>query len=479
MKVQLTDKKVTVLKTDIIALPVLQDEKPDYQIEIIQQFLKDHPNFGKLYETQLLYTAQQKYLLIGSGKADQFTDEYAQNVAGTAIKNSLTKAKNIMYIVPAGKVEPSVIGAEIAGFDPSFSYKSEQEKLLLDTVYIRVEQLNKEDQELFKKGRILADAINLARNLGDMPANEMTPSYFLNTVKKIAKENNLILTVIDEKQAKKIGMGAFAGVAQGSDEPAYMIALEYKGNIKSQDKWGLVGKGITYDTGGLSLKPSHAMYGMKYDMSGSASVLATVVALAQLKANVNVLGVMAVTENALSGKPQMPGDIVRSYSGKTVEVVNTDAEGRLVLMDGLTWAQKLGATNLIDIATLTGAISVALGTIRTGVFGNNRQFTEQLIAAGEVVGERYWELPLDEEYIELVKSDFADMANAGHSPSGGSPAGAIFGAKFLEVVIENNRPWIHLDIGGTANDDKPRPYRGVGATGITIKTLVKLISLGQ
>ncbi len=324
---------------------------------------------------------------------------------------------------------------------------------------------------------MIAEAINLERMLGDLPANQMTPTYFLNVVKKAAKTNKLKLTVLDEKQARKKGMGAFVGVAQGSEEPSFMITLEYIGDFKSKEKWGLVGKGITYDSGGMSLKPPDAMLDMKYDMCGAATVLALMQVLGKLKVKANVVGVMAVTENMIGGRAQRPGDIVKSYSGKTAEVLNTDAEGRLVLIDGLTYAQKdFKATKLIDLATLTGAMIVSLGDFITGAFGNNPKFTQDLIWAGTAVGERIWEMPMDEEFDEMVKGEYADIANLGHGGSMGSrTAGSITAAKFIEAVIEKGKSWVHLDIAGTAWDLKPKPYRGVGATGVGVKTLVKLI----
>lgn len=252
-------------------------------------------------------------------------------------------------------------------------------------------------------------------------------------------------------------MNAFCGVAQGSDEPSYMIAIEYTGNIRTKEKWGLVGKGITFDTGGLSIKPESSMVEMKYDMLGAATTLAAIQILSKLKAKTNVVAIMAVTENLVNGKAQKPGDIVKTYSGKTAEIINTDAEGRLVVIDGLTYAQKdFKANKLIDLATLTGAMIVALGDFITGVFSNNEEFQNQLIDAGKQVGERHWPFPMDEEFNEMIKGEFGDLTNLGHGGSMGSrTAGSIAGAKFIEAGVENNNPWIHLDIAGTGWDMKP------------------------
>lgn len=483
MKIQLIASRPEQVKASVLAIPVFEEDaqsgaKSTFRtpFDITNAFLKDHPKFGKLYETQLLFTPNQKYLLVGAGKKEKFDYSKAQNLAGTAVRHQLNKSKDMALMVTGDFAEAYVIGAEIASYNPLLIYKSDHEKQKLDTVQLIVEKGDKQAQDGLKHGSVLSDAINLVRRLGDMPANEMMPSYFLSVVKKVAKENKLKVTVIDEKQAKKLGMGAFVGVAQGSDQPSYIIALDYKGDLRSKEKWGVVGKGITFDSGGISLKPSAGMHEMKYDMCGAASVLAVLLVVAKLKLKVNLAGVMAVTENLPGGRAQRPGDIVKSYSGKTVEVLNTDAEGRLVLIDALTYVQKnMKATKLIDLATLTGAVVVALGEHRTGVFGNNPQFTQSLIFKGAGVGEKFWELPMDEEYDELLKSNFADMANAAEGPSAKAGAGAIFGAKFLEKVIEKDRPWVHLDIAGTAWDLKNRPYRSPGATGIGVKTLIKLI----
>lgn len=477
MKLQLTASPLDQIKSDVISIPVFEDDQQDYGFNIVKIFLKANPKFGKLYETQMLYSDDQNFLLVGAGEKDKFDYQRAQNIAGTVAKTLLTKVKEVVLLLKGDFIEAAAIGLELAAHDPSQNYKSEKPKPTLETVKLVLERNTKESQDSLKKGLIMAESINLARLLGDMPANEMTPTYFLNVVKRIAKENRLKLTVLDEKQTKKKGMGAFTGVAQGSDEPSYMIALEYMGDIRSKEKWGLVGKGVTFDSGGMSLKPATAMTEMKHDMNGAADVLAIITIASKLKLKTNIVGVMAVTENLISGKAQRPGDIVKTYNGKTAEVLNTDAEGRLVLVDGLTYAQRdFKATKLIDLATLTGAMIVALGDFITGIFGNNPEFSQKIMVNGAKVGEKYWEFPMDEEYNEMVKSEFADLTNIGHGGSMPGAAGSITGAKFIEAVIENDRPWVHMDIAGTAWDMKPRPFRGAGATGFGIKTLIELLS---
>lgn len=492
MKIQVSDSKELKDK-EVVVLPVFEDQKTSHSIPAVADFLKDNPKFGKLYEAQLLYAGKQKFLLIGAGKQEKLDFEKVQNIAGCAIKYMLTKAKELTLVWPQEAIdvlsvekllEAAVLGVEIATHDPTKDYKSEYEKPTLAGVEVSVPQAPSAAASIIRKAQVIADSVNLVRRLGDMPANEMTPTYFLRYAQKAARENKLKTTVIGEKQAKKLSMGGFVGVAQGSEEPSFMIALEYNGVSHSvptkvgtsRDKWGLVGKGITFDSGGISIKPAQSMHEMKYDMCGAAAVLGVMQALAKLKVKANVVGVMCVTENLPGGKAQRPGDIVRLYSGKTAEILNTDAEGRMVLVDGLTLAQKKGATKLVDLATLTGACITALGGVCSGALGNNPKFTQDVIVAGSNVGEKIWQLPMYEEYNEMMKSDIADITNIGQGGPMPGAAGAITGAKFLEAVIEKDRPWVHLDIAGTAWDMKAKPYRGIGATGVGVKTLVELIS---
>ncbi len=484
MKIQLATKPLSEITSEYIVLPVFEEAKDDFGLAEVKSFLKTEEKFGKLYESQLLFSSKGRFLLLGLGKSDKYEFVTLQNWVGSAVKQLMKKTKQISLVLPksdnltAEQVgEAAAIGAEIATHDIAANYKSKHDAVKLTALELVVERAERGFQDGIKKGEIIVGSINLVRQLGDMPANELTPTIFLNEAKKIAKESKLKITVLTESQAKRKGMGAFCGVAQGSDEPSFMIALEYQGDIRSKDKWGLIGKGITFDTGGINVKPgSYQNFEMKYDMCGAAAVMASIQAIAKLKLKTNVVAVMAVTENLISGKAQRPGDIVKTYSGKTAEVLNTDAEGRLVLIDALAYAQRdFKATKLIDVATLTGAIIVALGDHITGTFSNNEEFSNQLKEAGKRVGERYWPLPMDEDFDEMIKGDFGDIINIGVGGSMPGAAGSITGAKFIEAGVENDNPWIHLDIAGTAWDMKPRPYRGVGATGVGVKTLVELI----
>lgn len=317
-----------------------------------------------------------------------------------------------------------------------------------------------------KKGRVIAEATNLARDLINEPANYMTPSDMAKIAKGLAKKFGLELTILDREQMEKEGMGSLLGVAQGSRQPPKLIVLSYKGDKKSSDTLGFVGKGITFDSGGISIKPSESMAEMKGDMAGAAAVMAALSAIAQLKPKVNVAAVIPATENLPGGNALKPGDVLKAMNGKTIEVVNTDAEGRLILADALGYAVKQGFSPLIDLATLTGACHIALGAICSGILGNSQELIGKVIKAGTEAGERLWQLPMYEEYKEQNKSDVADIKN-----SGGRWGGAITAAQFLSEFV-GDKPWVHIDIAGTAQTEKERGYIVKGATGVGVRTLV-------
>lgn len=484
MKINLKNLPKEFTKTPFLVIPIFQKSPNNYGISIVKDFLTDNPDFGKLFESQLLYSKTHQILLVGIGELDKLDYQTIQNWAGSVAKILSPKVKFASIILPFTEKQPAVVsaeatslGLELFSHDPAFGYKSDYKPPKLKEVEILLATIGNSEKQALSKALVLADSINLVKQLGDSPANHLTPTVFLKIAKQIASSNRLKITILNEKQAKKKGMGAFVGVAQGSDEPSYMIAIEYWGDPKTKQKWALCGKGITFDTGGISIKPAGGMHEMKYDMCGAATVLGAIDALAKLRVKANAVAIMAVTENLPGGRAQRPGDVVMTYSGKTAEILNTDAEGRLVLVDALTWAQRdFQASKLIDLATLSGAMIVSLGDFMTGVFGNNPEFTQNLIQAGNEVGEKYWELPLGAEYDDMIKSEIADITNIGHGGSMPGAAGSITAAKFIEAVIEKDRPWIHLDIAGTAWDMKPRPYRPAGATGVGVKTLLKLIS---
>ncbi len=320
-----------------------------------------------------------------------------------------------------------------------------------------------------ERGRVLAEAANWARDMVNEPGNNMTPTHMAESARQLSEKYGLKFEVLDKDKMAELGMGGLLGVSQGSQQPPKFIILSYKGKDSDEIDIALVGKGITFDSGGISIKPSDRMGEMKGDMAGGASVLATLIAIARIKPKINVTALVPATENLPSGSALKPGDIIRAMNGKTIEVLNTDAEGRLILADALSYARKLGAKNIIDVATLTGACMVALGDICTGVFANNQALANKVIAAGNKTGELIWQLPMYDEYREQIKSDIADIKNIG-----GRYGGAITAAKFLAEFV-NGSPWVHLDIAGTYLTDKEKGYIVKGATGVPVRTLVKLI----
>ncbi len=296
----------------------------------------------------------------------------------------------------------------------------------------------------------------------------MTPTILAEKAKEIARAQQMDIDILEKEQLQELNMGAFLGVAQGSSEPPKMIVLKHLGAPECKDVIGLVGKGITFDAGGIQIKPEKDMDEMKGDMAGAAAVLAAMNAIGTLKPHINVMAVIPACENMVSGQAMHPGDVVDTFSGKTVEIKHTDAEGRLILADAISYAKYLGATKLVDVATLTGSIISALGYSTTGVFTNNPAWKKEVFEAAQISGEKVWELPLDEDYEELVKSDFADLKN-----DADWGAGAIQGGMFLKQFA-GDTPWVHLDIAGTADVKETKGVHAKGATGEMVRTLISL-----
>jgi leucyl aminopeptidase len=423
--------------------------------------------------------AAKRVMSIGLGKRGEFSVSAFQKLAGIAVRASSARdLRSVAIVMP----EPVTFDPEQAGeliaegaimgtFDPA-PYRTKREERTDIVGSLHVVAHDAASIPAFKRGiargTVLGEAANIARDMVNEPSNEMRPSDLAQRAKDVAKKYGLKVTVVDRPAMKKLGMGSFLSVAAGSDEPPKMIALEYRGDKNSKTTLGLVGKAITFDTGGISLKPAANMEAMKGDMAGGATVIAVLAALGQLKPKVNVIGVVSATENMPSGHATKPGDIVRAMNGKSIEVTNTDAEGRLVLADGLCWARKLGATHLVDIATLTGAVVIALGSTTTGVMSNDKELADAFHEAARPYGERYWELPLFPEYADLIKSQIADMKN-----SGGREAGTIYGAMFIKEFV-GDAPWIHLDIAGTSWTDQDRAHIVKGPTAVSLRPLVAL-----
>jgi len=440
---------------------------------------------GKLKEITMIHTlgrlASERVVVAGLGKQEKFDLDKIRTVTAEACK-ALRK-------VEAKRVATILHGAGVGGIAPEKSAQAIAEGSILGLYNFRkhmtkepehgeIEELllveRSEDklpllEKGIKQGIVLAEAANFCRDLVNQPANFMTPTHMAEAAREVAREWGLEIKVLEREEMQSLGMGALLGVAQGSQQPPKLIVLSYRGNSESQNTLGLVGKGITFDSGGISIKPSEGMGEMKGDMAGGASVIATLRALGELKPNINVTGIIPATENLPSGTALKPGDILKAMNGKTIEVITTDAEGRLILADALCYARNLGLSPLIDIATLTGACHIALGDVCTGAFTNNQEMLDKLIRAGEEAGEKIWQLPMYEEYKEQNKSDVADIKN-----SGGRWGGAITAAQFLAEFVEDT-PWVHLDIAGTAMLDKERNYLPKGATGVPVRTLVNLI----
>lgn len=436
---------------------------------------------GKSYECTLLHRpaglAAQKLLVVGAGKKEKFSDSQLRRVAGSAVR--FLRARGIHELAwvlggaEASSIQAIVEGAILADYDAD-RYRTEQNaERRIDHLLLATGGASPSEAMLgaAERGRIVGEAQNYVRELVNEPANKMTPTLLALRAQEMATRHGFDCQVLGPQEIRDLKMGAFWSVAQGSEEPPRLIVVRYSPpDAPEKPVVGLVGKGITFDAGGISIKPSDNLHEMKTDMAGGAAMLGAMQAVAQLKAPVRVVAVIPATENMPSGKAAKPGDVVISLSGKTIEILNTDAEGRLVLADALTYAKQLGCTVLIDAATLTGAITVALGNISTGVFGWNQEWVSRVLASAAAAGERMWQMPLDEDYRELYKSAIADLAN-----SGGRYAGAITAAMFVGEFA-GDTPWVHLDIAGTRWANEEKPYLAKGATGVVVRTLVHLLT---
>ncbi|HEX4632998.1 MAG TPA: leucyl aminopeptidase, partial [Gemmatimonadales bacterium] len=346
----------------------------------------------------------------------------------------------------------------------------EDPRVEVDAVVIVANSAEQKDVEAGRAvGAAIAEGARFTRWLQMLPGNKCTPSFLAEQAREVAKKNWQIVTTMDLAAITREGMGALLAVSQGSAQEPRFIVLEYHGGAKGAAPVVLVGKGVTFDSGGISIKPAASMEEMKYDMSGAAAVLGTFEALGGLKPALNVVGVIPATENLPSGTAVKPGDVITSYSGKTIEIINTDAEGRLILCDALWFVKRLKPAAVIDAATLTGAVTVALGSQATGLMGNDDALMAEVQAAGERAGERCWPFPLWEEYHDLLKSEIADVKN-----SGGRGAGTIAGGWFLKEFVDGY-PWVHLDIAGTAYTDGEAPHQTKGPTGVGVRLFSEFV----
>lgn len=472
MKIVVSDQQINKISADAVVFPLFEEELknlPENLKEVLEKLQIsgfDDEFAGKLFETYLL-PANPKILLVGAGKKAEFDQRLERNVAGAAVRRLLKSKIKALAFDSRIYSKPNLIieGVGLGEFDPGI-YKTKDKKTKIEELII----LGKLSNSEIKKSQSLVEATNWARSLVVEPANKIAPKVIVEEARKIAKSLKLSIEVFDEKEAAKKGMGAFVGIAQGSHQPSYMLALKYIYK-KDAPTLGVVGKGITFDSGGISIKPSDRMHEMKMDMAGAAATIAFMRLVGEIKPKLNIVAVTPLTENLPGGGALKPGDVVKALNGKTIEVLNTDAEGRVVLADGLVLAQKLGATKIVDLATLTGAVLVALGSEATAALGNKQEFLKQVVDSGEEVGERTWTLPIYPEHKELLRSDIADLANI--PPTRG--AGVIAGAVFLQEFVEKNNSWVHLDIAGTAWLDSEKPYLAKGPTGVGVRTLQNLL----
>lgn len=420
-------------------------------------------------------------LLVGLGKKAEVTAETIRQTFGVACRRARDLgARRLAAVLPTWPAGPAETAARAAtegailGLYQFTEYRTEDrgphKALAALTLVLRNGQGLAEARGGVKRGQIVAEATNLARDLGNQPSNVLTPTRLAEIAKETAERYGFGCQVLGRPEIERLGMGALLGVAKGSHEPPRFIILEHHGANKKTRPIVLVGKTITFDSGGISIKPAEKMEQMKDDMSGGAAVLATIRIAAQLKLPLSVIGLLPATENMPGGAAIKPGDVLKSLSGKTIEVINTDAEGRLILADALTYATRYKPTAIVDVATLTGACVVALGQHAIGAMGNRPRLLTRLREAGEASGERVWELPLWPEYYEQIKSDVADVKNVG-----GRGAGAITAGAFLSKFVKNS-PWAHLDIAGTSWSDEVRPTGQKGATGAGVRVLSEFLA---
>lgn len=425
-----------------------------------------------------------RLLLVGVGKKEDYVSHSVAAVAGTAtrfLRKRGLKSFALMARNSGSDVETTqnaVQGFITSQFELDKYRTTDKEKKSVKSLVVCVEGADQNDLKLgIARGRAIGESMNFTRDLANEPPNILTPTEMANRAQAMADETGLQFESLDEEQMIEMGMGSLMSVSLGSEQPAKMIVLRYtpeNSSAKNGDMLALVGKGITFDTGGISLKPGENMDAMKYDMSGGATVLGSMRAIALLKPTVPVLGVVAAVENMPDGKASRPSDVVTASNGKTIEILNTDAEGRLILADAVAYAERQGATRIVDMATLTGAVIIALGDVNTGIMGNDQGLIDKIIACGEDAGEGFWQLPLGREYSKQIKSDIADIKNIG--PRG--KAGTIMGAVFIQEFVDKAK-WAHLDIAGTAWSDAVKGHQAKGPTGVAIRTLLKLVEKSQ
>src|SRR6476646_5731215 len=477
------------IDTDLLAVPVFEGDDMASDLRALDaatggalmRAQESQELRGKLYEVLITPVTSDwrpaRIAFIGAGPRSGFSTERLRRVAAAAaLAGRQRRAQRFAWLnrgdIPIqAAVQAATEGIALSAFSPDRYKSGERGAPPIDQVLIVVDSIDRpsEVEAAIERGRILGESSNIARELSNEPANVLTPATFAARATEICEAAGVAVETLDEHAIANLGMGLLLGVARGSAEPPRVIVMRHRpAGAPATPVLGLVGKGITFDTGGISIKPADGMERMKDDMAGGAAVVCAMRAIGLLKAPINVIGIVPTTENMPGGRAMKPGDVLTSASGKTVEVINTDAEGRLILGDGLWYAQKLGATHLVDVATLTGAAVVALGKVTSAIFGQPDPWVDLVRRTVEEAGDRCWPMPLYDEYGDQLRSDIADMLN-----TGGRPAGACTAAMFLKEFAAG-LPWAHLDIAGTAWFDDAKPWMVKGATGVAVRGLAEL-----
>jgi leucyl aminopeptidase len=478
MQVSLLRAPSHEVQTEALVVAVLQDRRDD---RFGLGALYDAGEItGKPFEIALLHNVPgiraKRVLAVGAGKPEKFTAAELRRAVGAAIRHlkskSVTEAAIWLDTAHAGAdyLSAAVEGAILGDFETD-RYKTDKKDVKgLRSFTVAVPEGGPHLEAAVERGRILAEAQNFARGLANEPANRLTPLGLAEHARRMAEEFGVEYEALDRDRMAQLGMGSLLGVAIGSAEPPVLIVLRYRpaGAPAGSVSLVLVGQGVPFDPGGISIKPAEGMEKMKYDMAGGAAMIGAMRAIAQLKPAIPVTALIPAVENMPGSRAQRPGDIVTSLSGKTIEVINTDAEGRLILADAITYAQKLGCTHLVDAATLTGAIVVALGHINVGLFANDDALRERVMLAARAEGEKMWHMPLEDDYKDYLKSAFADIPNVG-----GRYGGAVTAAMFIKEFADPT-PWVHLDIAGTAWLDDAKPFLAKGPTGLPLRSMVRL-----
>jgi leucyl aminopeptidase len=478
---------------DLLAYPIFEDQVRsrsslktlDKATEgVVASVLASGEFKPELHRSCLIHRPAQlkarRLLLVGAGKERDFNPARLREVAGTAARQARqarcrTAALFLRGDFPVAEAaRVSAEGALLGNYESEIYKTRDVETRDLERLVLlgRAQAQRLEAEQAIRQGVIVGNAVNVARTLGNEPANVLTPARLAEQAQAIGSRTGLDVQVLERDDMEKLGMNALLAVSRGSDQPPKLILLRIKGQRpgKKDPLYALVGKGVTFDSGGISIKPAEKMEDMKADMAGGAAVLAAMAALAELGTRHAVIGLIPAVENLPGGNATRPGDVVKSYQGKTIEIISTDAEGRLILADALAYARQLGATRIIDIATLTGACVVALGQVNAGMMGTDLEIIERLKRGSRITGERFWQLPLDDDYRKAIRSEIADIKNVGHR--GG---GAITAGKFLQEFVEDT-PWVHLDIAGVDLDHDGQPFAAKGATGFGVRSLVHLLA---